>query len=176
MKKIKVLFLDRDGVINEEVNYLHQISEFKFINGVFDSLRDLSSYGFKFIIVSNQSGIGRGMYGLNEFKVLNKWMLDKFKKNRIEILDVFICPHTDSDNCQCRKPKDGLFRQAYKKYCIDIDQSWMIGDSERDIEASLSAGILNNILVRSGHTISESTTKASVIIDSIKDITKVIKS
>jgi len=168
--KHKVFFLDRDGVINQEVNYLFKIKDFTFISGVFKSLNYLSSLGFKFIIVSNQSGISRGFYSERDFLKLNKWMLAQFKKNNIDILDVFICPHSPEDNCSCRKPKIGLFEKAFNKYSINIPNSWMIGDSERDIISAMAAGIPNTILVRSGHKIDEKNTKAKYIINSIDNI------
>jgi len=82
----KVFFLDRDGVINQEVNYLFKIKDFIFISGVFKSLNYLSSLGFKFIIVSNQSGISRGFYSERDFVKLNKWMIAQFKKNNAKYL------------------------------------------------------------------------------------------
>ena len=175
-EKIKVIFLDRDGVINEETGYTYKIQDFKFIEGVFDSLNTLKKIGYEFIVVSNQSGISRKMYTLSEFHILNEWMLKTFNLNEINITDVFICPHGPDDNCGCRKPKAGLFYKAFQKYDINLDSSWMIGDSERDIIAANTAGIINTILVRSGHEINEDTTKAKFIIDSVKNLDQIITS
>ena len=172
---MKILFLDRDGVINLEINYLHKVNEFVFIDGVFESLKYIQNLGFKLIIVSNQSGIGRGIYEYKDFEILNNWMIKTFETFGVEILDVFICPHSPSENCSCRKPKDGLFREAFKKYTIEKESSWMIGDSERDITAARKAGINNTILVRSGHKIEEDRTNATYVIDSIASIQNVIK-
>ena len=173
---MKVIFLDRDGVINEETGYTHKIKDFRFIDGIFDSLNILKKLGYKFIIVSNQSGISREMYTLSEFNILNEWMLKMFSLNGINITDVFICPHGPDDNCECRKPKAGLFYMAFQKYDINLDSSWMVGDSERDIKAANTAGIIHTILVRSGHEINENTTKAKFIIDSVKNLNLVITS
>jgi len=175
MKTNKVIFLDRDGVINKEKNYLYKIEDFQFIDGVFDSLYYLTSLGYKLIIVSNQSGIGRGFYSINQFNKLNEWMLEKFSRNNISFLDVLICPHTDEDNCNCRKPKPGLIIDSAKKYEIDLLDSFLIGDSERDIIAAKKSGIKTTILVRSGHKIDEKNTQANFVIDSIKDINEIIK-
>jgi len=172
----KAVFLDRDGVINHEQSYINKIKDFVFIDGVFESLSYLKKLNYILIIVTNQSGIGRGMYTKNDFLILNNWMLSKFLDKDIIIDDVFYCPHAPEANCNCRKPKPGMFEQCFKKFVISKKDSWMIGDSERDIEAAIMAGITNNILVRSGHPISETTTKASTVIDSIKDITNIIKS
>jgi len=172
----KVIFLDRDGVINQEVNYLHKIENFKFINGVFKSLRVLQELGYDFIVITNQSGIGRGLYSEEDYLLLDKWMKKEFEKNGVRILYSIHCPHTPKQKCDCRKPKPGMFIKCFKLFEISKDDSWMVGDSERDIEAAMNAGITNNILVRSGHPISEETTKASTVIDSIMDIANIIKS
>ena len=171
----KVIFLDRDGVINQEVNYLHKIENFKFINGVFKSLRVLQELGYDFIVITNQSGIGRGLYSEKDYLLLDEWMKKEFEKNGIRILHSIHCPHTPEQKCDCRKPKPGMFINCFKLFQISKEDSWMVGDSERDIEAAIMAGITNNILVRSGHPVSEATTKASIVIDSIKDITNIIK-
>jgi len=171
---IKVIFLDRDGVINEEVGYLHKIKDFKFINGVMDSCNYFLSLGYQIIVVTNQSGIGRGLYREEDFNIVNEWMLDNFRQKGIRILDVFFCPHGPDDNCYCRKPKPGLFKDAKEKHDIDMNKSWMIGDKEADIEAANNAGISQTILVRSGHIIDEDATKSKYILDSIIDIVDVI--
>ena len=171
---IKTIFLDRDGVINEENNYVHKIEDFKFIRGVFETCKYLINLNYEIIIITNQSGIARGYYTLFEYQKLTKWMLNQFSKKNISILDVFFCPHGPKSKCSCRKPKPGMFIQAKKKYNIDMKKSWMIGDKEVDILASNSAGIENTILVRSGHLINESNSKSRYIINSIKESTKII--
>jgi len=170
----KAVFFDRDGVINEEVGYLHKIKDFKFIHGVFDSCNHFLSLGYQIVIVTNQSGIGRGLYKEEDFHILNQWMLDNFEQEGVRILDVFFCPHGPDDNCYCRKPKPGLFKDAKEKHDIDMNKSWMIGDKEDDIEAANNAGISQTILVRSGHIIDEDATKSKYILDSIIDIVDVI--
>ena len=89
---IKTIFLDRDGVINKEVNYLHKIKNFEFIEGVFDACLYFQNLEYKIIIISNQSGISRGYFNENDYKNLTKWMLYQFDKNCISILDIFYCP------------------------------------------------------------------------------------
>lgn len=172
---IKTIFLDRDGVINKEVNYLNKVEDFEFIDEVFKTCLYLRSLGFEIIVITNQSGIARGYYSINDFKSLNNWMIDQFKLNNIEILDVLFCPHSPESNCKCRKPKPGMFFEAKNKYNINMYNSWMIGDRERDITAASSAGIKNTILVRSGHKNDECNSKAKYILDSIKDVKNVIK-
>jgi D-glycero-D-manno-heptose 1,7-bisphosphate phosphatase len=165
---IKTIFLDRDGVINKERSYLYKITDFEFIDGIFDACLNFISLGYKIIIVTNQSGISRGFYSENDFKILNKWMLDQFQKKEISILDIFYCPHGPESNCDCRKPKPGMFLKAKNKYNINLEKSWMIGDTEADIKAASSCGIKNTILVRSGHKIDESKSNAKFILDSIE--------
>jgi len=172
---IKVIFLDRDGVINEEVGYLHKIKDFKFINGVMDSCNYFLSLGYQIIVVTNQSGIGRGLYKEEDFQIVNEWMLGKFEQQGVSILDVFFCPHGPNDNCYCRKPKPGLFTDAMEKYDIDMKKSWMIGDKEADIEAANNAGIIQTILVKSGHKINEEKTSATFILDSILNAQSILR-
>jgi D-glycero-D-manno-heptose 1,7-bisphosphate phosphatase len=172
---IKTIFLDRDGVINKEANYLYKIQDFEFISGVFDSCQYLQDIGYKIIIITNQSGISRGFYTEKDFLTLNDWMVKEFYKKGVEILDVFYCPHSPADNCNCRKPKPGMLIKAKEKYDLNLKESWVIGDKENDIKAANNAGVNNTILVRSGHIINEMDSLATHIIDSIKEIHNKIK-
>ena len=172
---IKTIFLDRDGVINKEINYLHKIEDFEFIDGVFETCKFLKSLDYKIIIITNQSGISRGYYSEIDFQKITNWMLSQFNKNNIDILDVIYCPHLPSDFCNCRKPKPGMLLTAKTKHNIDMKKSWMIGDTENDIKAANNAGIMNTILVKSGHNVDEFNSNAKFILDSIKDIHQAIK-
>ena len=164
---IKTIFLDRDGVINKEKGYLHKIKDFEFISGVFETCRYLQGLNYKIIIITNQSGISRGLYTENDFQIINNWMISEFKKNDINILDVFHCPHSPESNCNCIKPKPGMLIKAKNKYKIDMQNSWMLGDKESDIIAANNSGITNTIIVRSGHPINEIDSNAKFIINSI---------
>ncbi len=172
---IKTIFLDRDGVINKEVGYLFRISDFEFIDGVFDACLYFQKLSYKIIIISNQSGIARGYYNENDYQKLTEWMLCQFNANGINILDIFYCPHSPESLCECRKPKPGMLIEAEYKYNISMKDSWMIGDKETDIKAANLAGITNTILVRSGHLVDKSNSKSKFTIDSIKQSNKVIK-
>lgn len=171
---LKTIFLDRDGVINQEVNYLHKIEKFKFIEGVFDACRYFQSLNYIIIIVSNQSGIARGYFTETDYKKLTKWILRQFSKENILISDIFYCSHSPDANCNCRKPKPGMFINAKIKHGIDFSTSWMIGDQESDIQAANAAGIQNTILVRSGHVINERNSKSLHIVDTIADSINII--
>ena len=142
---LKTIFLDRDGVINKEVNYLHKIEDFEFLDGVFETCKYLKSLGYKIIVITTQSGISRGYYSEKDFQTITNWMLSQFKKNDINILDVFHCPHSTDSHCNCSKPKPGMLIEARNKHNIDMLKSWLIGDSERDISAANLAGIKNTI-------------------------------
>ena len=173
---IKTIFLDRDGVINKEINYLHKIDDFEFIDGIFDACQYFQRLGYKIIIITNQSGIFRGYYNESHYQELTQWMLSQFEINNINILDIFHCPHGPNLTCSCRKPKPGMFLSAKKTYDIDMKNSWMIGDKETDIIAANAAGINNTILVRYNQNIDKSDSNASYFVDSIKDTIKVIVS
>jgi D-glycero-D-manno-heptose 1,7-bisphosphate phosphatase len=170
----KAVFLDRDGVINEEVGYLHKSKDFKFIDGVFEACQYFQTLGYKLIVVTNQSGIARGYYQEADFHSLTKWMLEQFTSQSINILDVFFCPHGPESTCECRKPQPGMLLAARDKFDIDMENSWMIGDKEADVGAANAAGINNTILVKSGHDIDEANSKAKFILKSIKDSTQII--
>jgi D-glycero-D-manno-heptose 1,7-bisphosphate phosphatase len=170
----KTIFLDRDGVINKEINYLYKIEEFEFIDGVFEACKYLINLNYQIIIVTNQSGIARGYYSERDYQILNTWMLAQFKKNNIIIFDTFHCPHLPNSNCNCRKPKPGMFLEAKYKHNIDMKKSWLIGDKEVDIISANNSGISNTILVRSGHKINELNSNAKYILDSIYNASQVI--
>ena len=172
---IKTIFLDRDGVVNKEVRYLYKLSDFEFIDGIFDSCLYFQKLGYEIVIVTNQSGITRGYYNENDYQKLTEWMLGQFNDNGINILDTFYCPHGPESLCECRKPKPGMLIEAKHKYNISMKDSWMIGDSESDIKAANAAGISKTILVRSGHLVDESNSNSKFTIDSIKQSKEVIK-
>ena len=146
--KNKVVFLDRDGVINIDKGYVYQKKDFIFISGAIEALQYLQSLNYELIVVTNQSGIARGFFEEKDFKSLSKYMLETLESSNILIKDIFFCPHLPNalikkydKTCSCRKPKSGMIEDAIKKYNIDRENSILIGDSQRDIEAGKSAKI-----------------------------------
>jgi len=147
-EKKPALFLDRDGVINIEKNYLHKKEDFEFIDGIFELCKFYQSKDFHLVVVTNQSGIARGYYSEVDFSNLTFWMIGEFAKQGIEIDQVYHCPHHPdiSGECECRKPKAGMLLQAQKDFNIDMENSILVGDSERDIEAAHRAGLKETYL------------------------------
>ena len=125
---------------------------------------------YEIIIITNQSGIGRGYYSNNDFTNLTNWMINEFKKNNVNILKVYHCPHTSDENCNCRKPKIGMIQQSLNDFDIDLENSWLIGDKKSDIETAINANISNKILISQDKNNSELLNIASSLIDAINII------
>lgn len=139
----KIIFLDRDGVINvERGEYTFSVEDFVFIDGLFSALNKLKQNGFEFIIITNQGGISKGIYTHQDVVKLNLLIKKEFLKHQVPLLDIFYCPHhNDVEKCICRKPNSLLLEKAIAKYNIDISKSYFIGDSDRDIEAAQKVGV-----------------------------------
>ena len=129
----KTIFLDRDGTINKDYGYVHDKEKLEFLDGAIEGLKGLQELGYLLIIVTNQSGIGRKMFSIEEYDDFNNYMLSILRDNGVLITNVYMCPHIDEDNCECRKPKVKLFLDAVKEYDIDVSKSYVIGDKERDL-------------------------------------------
>lgn len=168
----KALFLDRDGVINIEKDYLYKISDFEFVDGIFDLCRHYQTLGYLIIVVTNQSGIAREYYSKSDFDILTSWMIDEFRKNSILLSGVYFCPHHPdiSGDCSCRKPNPGMLLDAQKEFDIDLKSSIMIGDKERDIQAALYAGLKETYLFDESMSVQNS--KATKIVSKLNNIWK----
>ncbi|MEW6096091.1 MAG: D-glycero-beta-D-manno-heptose 1,7-bisphosphate 7-phosphatase [bacterium] len=138
----KVVFLDRDGVINKKIinDYVKSWEEFVFLPNVKEAIKLLNQAQFKVIVVTNQACIGKGIINEEELHQIHQQMLNELKDYGAHIDAIYYCPHRQEDNCNCRKPKHGLLEMADRDFKIDFKNSWMIGDEDKDIEAGKRAG------------------------------------
>ena len=146
---VKACFLDRDGCLNEDTMYPHKPADFKLLPGVIEGLKKLKDE-FIFIIITNQSGIGRGIFTKEDMDIFNKKLIDELKKDGIEIKKIYHCPHTPEEVCECRKPSDKYIKDAEKEFSIDLKNSWAVGDHPHDAEMGIKAGI-KSIYLLTGH-------------------------
>ena len=150
--KTKAIFLDRDGVINiERGEYTFLPEDFTLNDGLIERLKRFQEEGFLLIMISNQGGISRGIYTKNHVEVLHENLKKKLAEQDIELTEIYYCPHhSDIENCLCRKPKNIMLEKAVARFNIDVKLSYMIGDSQRDVDAAESFGI-KGIKIRPNH-------------------------
>ena len=146
------LFLDRDGVINADKDYVWRIEEFEFLPGIFDLCRVAQEMGLIPIVVTNQAGIGRGYYTEHDFRTLTEWMLAEFRARGIGIGRVYHCPYHPTAGIGeyrresfDRKPNPGMILRAKDDFDLDLSRSVLVGDEDSDIEAGRAAGVAFNI-------------------------------
>jgi D-glycero-D-manno-heptose 1,7-bisphosphate phosphatase len=148
----KVVFLDRDGVINHDsVDYIKRRQEFEFIPGSLAAIRKLHQNGFALIVITNQSAINRRILTYETLVDIHAFMLSRIQANGGSITDIFFCPHTPEDHCMCRKPKAGMILSAQQKYNLDLSATTMVGDNAKDIQCARNAGCGNALLVKTGN-------------------------
>ena len=145
----KAIFLDRDGTLNHDDGYTYRTEDFKLIEGAIEALKLLQK-DYVFFIVTNQSGVGRGLFTIGDVHKFNNKMLKEFKKNGIKIEKKNICPHAPNEDCECRKPSAKFAREAAKEYNIDLKKSWAIGDHPSDVKMGNNAGC-RSIYLLTGH-------------------------
>lgn len=158
----KAIFLDRDGTINKLGNdmnfdaqtsdkhsYIKTADEFVFTEGVREALSLVNSLDYKLIVITQQSGIGKGIYSEVDLAEIHQKMDDGLKNYGIWLDGIYYCPHTKKDNCNCRKPKTGMIEKAVEEHYIDLENSYLIGDATRDIQMGKNAGC-KTILVKTG--------------------------
>ncbi len=151
--KEEIIFLDRDGVINRNpaAKYVTCLEEFKFIPGAIKAIGRLSAAGYKIFVISNQQGVGKGLYTRKTLDEITQWMLRRIERGGGKIAGVYYCTHTELENCPCRKPKTGLIKKAMGGAEKDLKETFFIGDTERDIKTGQGAGC-KTILVLCGKT------------------------
>lgn len=155
----KAIILDRDGTINVEKDYLHKIEDFEFEAGVVEGLKLLTTLGYIFVVVTNQSGIARGYYTEKDLEILNRYIASLLEKEGIKIEKFYFCSHHPEKGvgkykveCNCRKPNSGMLEEAIEEFGIDREKSFMVGDNISDAEAGIKAGV-TPIHVTTGHGI-----------------------
>lgn len=178
----KAIFLDRDGTLNIDYGYVHEIDNFKFIDGAIDALRELKKMGYMLVLVTNQSGIVRGYFSEDQFLQLTEWMDWSLAEQDVDLDGIYYCPHHPEgkgeykEDCDCRKPKSGMLLQAIKELKIDPGQSVMVGDKIEDLKAGIGAKVKMNVLVRTGKPVTEDGERvADYVLDSIVDLPRILK-
>jgi len=149
MGKNKAIILDRDGTLIEDKNYAYKVEDFEILPGVIEGLNLLKEL-FLFFIVTNQSGIGKGYYSVEDFHNFNNHLLITLDKNNIKIEKTYFCPHITEDQCECKKPKPKFLHLIAKEYNINLNESWVIGDHPSDILFGLNGGC-KTVYLRTGH-------------------------
>ena len=147
IEKRPAAFIDRDGTLVEEVNYLSKVEDLRIFPFTAEAIRLLKEKGYRIIVVTNQSGIGRNIYGESEMQAIHDAMQDQLDG----VIDAFyFCPHLPDEGCRCRKPALGMIEDAVSDMDIDLEKSWMIGDKNIDVETGRNAR-MSSALVLTGY-------------------------
>ena len=179
----KAIFLDRDGTINVEKDYIYKSEDLVFEEGTIDALKTFKNLGYILIVVSNQSGIARGYFTEEDLNIFNNNMNEILKKNGVEIIEFYCCPHHPDGIgeykkvCECRKPNNKMIEDAIKKYNIDREKSYMIGDKTSDIGAGIKSN-LKTVLVKTGYGLKDMekiNKNETLVCENLKDFSEVLK-
>lgn len=169
----KALFLDRDGVINIDLHYVSKIEDIVYVEGIFSLMNYFQNLGCKIFVITNQSGVARNFFKIEDVINLHSKMNNFFISKGIQIKEWKICPHLPSDNCRCRKPSTGMLDDIIQEYSIDVNNSYLIGDKISDIQAGNKAGIKNLFILKSEYFSVNSLNELSFnfkMINSLKDV------
>ena len=150
MKKYDTIFLDRDGTLNFDPGFIQNVDQFNFYDFTIPALKILSDNGDRFVIISNQSGVGRGLIEVGELREINNFIRSEFQSNGINLLEIYVCTDHPDNSSNRRKPGTGMFLEAADDYDIDLKQCLMIGDSERDLIPAHVLG-MDSMLVMTGN-------------------------
>jgi D-glycero-D-manno-heptose 1,7-bisphosphate phosphatase len=152
----KAVFLDRDGVINSDEGhyYIYKVEDYVINDGIREGLKMLQNAGFLLIVITNQGGVAKGEYSLDDVALVHHHLRSELAKSDIHLTDIYFCPHHESvSQCDCRKPSPKMIVDAMEKYEIDASQSFLIGDSTRDIEAGEKAGLKQCFKIKANSSI-----------------------
>jgi D-glycero-D-manno-heptose 1,7-bisphosphate phosphatase len=172
----RALFLDRDGVINVDTGYVYRVQDFAFIKGIFTLCRQARMAGMRIFVITNQAGIGRGLYSEDDFLNLTRWMQNRFEEEGAAIDKVYHCPTHPQEGrgayrheSPFRKPNPGMILLARDEFSIDLQASVLVGDKPSDIEAGRRAGVGTNILFIGDATMPPRTDPAVPVIRHLED-------
>lgn len=178
----KAIFLDRDGTLNVDHGYVHQIDDFQFIEGSIEALQELKKMGYLLVLVTNQSGIARGYFSEDQFLSLTEWMDWSLADRGVDLDGIYYCPHHPEgkgefkQDCDCRKPKGGMLLQAIKELHIDPARSFMVGDKVEDLQAAVAAKVRSKILVKTGKPVTKDGEElADFVLESIADLPRIVR-
>ena len=178
----KAIFLDRDGTLNVDHGYVHQIDDFQFIEVSIEALQELKKMGYLLVLVTNQSGIARGYFSEDQFLSLTEWMDWSLADRGVDLDGIYYCPHHPEgkgefkQDCDCRKPKGGMLLQAIKELHIDPARSFMVGDKVEDLQAAVAAKVRSKILVKTGKPVTkEGEELADFVLESIADLPRIVR-
>ncbi len=181
MAGYKTAFLDRDGVLNEDPigNYIMSPSDLKLLPGVMEGVKLLQKAGYRLIVISNQAGIGDGLFTEKDLKKVTDKLVSLFAEEGIRFGGIYYCLHGKEEGCECRKPEPGLFLRAAKDFSVDRDKSFFIGDKISDVEAGQKFGI-KVIMLRTGHGAMEekliTTVRPDAVVDGFLDAVRIVLS
>jgi D-glycero-D-manno-heptose 1,7-bisphosphate phosphatase len=168
------MFLDRDGTLIEDVGYIADPDHVRVLPGAAAALRDLAGEGYAIVVISNQSGVGRGMFDIETVWAVDAEMRRRFAADGVAIDASYYCPHGPDDGCECRKPSPGMLLQAADELELDLARSWMVGDRDSDVEAGLAAGCHAAALgfLPAGP---RSSAAGSLVVESLPELVEVIR-
>jgi D-glycero-D-manno-heptose 1,7-bisphosphate phosphatase len=159
---VRAVFLDRDGTINVDKGYVHRIADFEFLPGAVDALALLARAGIDIIVVSNQSGIARGLFSETDLAAVNAHMTAELLRHGVKLAGIYVCPHHPQGSvpryrlvCACRKPRPGLLIAAMRARGLEAREAVMIGDKNSDVDAGRAAGLSATYLVETGRAASD---------------------
>lgn len=172
----RALILDRDGVVNIDRDYVHKIDDFEFIDGVFELCRMAAGQGYLVIIITNQSGIGRGYYTEDDFHRLTDWMKARFEEEGVTVAQVYFCPYHPvhgigkyKQDSYDRKPNPGMIIRAAQDFDLDLSNCILVGDRESDMKAAQTAGVGHKVLYRPEGEI-DTPTRADYIVNELNTV------